>query len=38
MGMVDGVMGIAAHIVMDMAMGFDRFNDGADGVRMGVRC
>lgn len=38
MGVVDSVMGIAAHIVMDMAMGVDCFNDGADGVRMRVGC
>ena len=36
MGMVDGIMGIAANVVMDMAMRIDRFHDGADGVRMRV--
>lgn len=38
MGMVDCVMGIAAHVVMDMPMGINRVHDGADGVRMRVGC
>ncbi len=37
-GMVDGIMDIAAQVVMHMAMGTDRFDDGADGVRMRVGC
>lgn len=36
--MVDGIMDIAAQVVMHMAMGTDRFDDGADGVRMRVGC
>lgn len=38
MGVVDGIMGITDDVMVDMAMGFDRFDDGADGVRMRVGC
>lgn len=38
MGMVNGIMGIAAHVVMVMAVGIDSFDDGANGVRMRVGC
>jgi hypothetical protein len=38
MGVVDGIMGITADIMVDMAMSFDRFDDGANGVRMRVGC
>ncbi|MFN4210617.1 MAG: hypothetical protein ACK4G5_08625, partial [Devosia sp.] len=38
MDMVDGIMGIGAEVVMDVAMCAHRFDDGADGVRVRVGC
>lgn len=38
MGVVDGIMGITADVMVDMAMSFDCFDDGANGVRMRVGC
>ena len=38
MDMVDGIMGIGAEVVMDVAMVAHRFDDGADGVRVRVGC
>lgn len=38
MGMVDGIMGVTTYVMMDMAVSIDRFNDGANGVRVRVGC
>lgn len=38
MGVVDGIVGFVAHVMMYMAMGIDRFDDGTDGVRVRAGC
>jgi hypothetical protein len=36
MGVVERIMGVHADVVMCMAMAVDRFDDGPNGMRMGV--